>query len=79
MNKIMFRKEELSGDLTAMGRNGETYCHGLVIDAWKTQKIIDLCPINSKGDITNCRIRIPCSAIPEILQELSDILMRIKR
>jgi hypothetical protein len=57
----------------AVGRNGMSTCIGVDVFASQENSSLELSPVNSRNQITNCRIAIPINAIPEIINALNDI------
>jgi hypothetical protein len=58
--------------LTAIGRNGTSQAHGIEICNDGSQ--INLYPINSKGQVSNCLIPIPKEHLQEVIDHLTKCL-----
>lgn len=72
MSQIKFKNKT-----TALGRNGTSICTGLVFYSYqridennKQFNVLELSPLNSKGDTTRCLIEIDMEAIPELINQL---------
>jgi hypothetical protein len=56
----------------SLGRNGASFTEGIHISSSGLD--LDIYPINSKGDVTKCRITIPREDIPTFIEKLKEIL-----
>jgi hypothetical protein len=56
----------------ANGRNGITKAHGLHISDLFGE--IQIQPINSRGDVSRCRIPVPREALPALIKELQALV-----
>ena len=72
MSQIKFKNKT-----TALGVNGTSICVGLdlfpssrIDENNKRFSVLEICPINSKGDVTRCWIEVSTEAIPELIKQL---------
>ncbi len=69
----------------ALGRNGQSICTGVevletnthqwhnegtLLEQMKTIPIVEISPLNSRGEVTRCHIDIPIESIPEVIKKL---------
>ena len=59
-----------------VGRNGSGHCAGVEIQL--NNKVVDLCPLTSKGQLGNCHINLPMEAIPDLVRKLQSLLPKKK-
>ncbi|MHA1952475.1 MAG: hypothetical protein ACW96U_00825 [Candidatus Heimdallarchaeaceae archaeon] len=61
----------------ALGRNGSVKCRGVIVTniypSNKEKSGILIEPINSKGDISGCRIEFPKEIIPDVVKFLNNV------
>ena len=69
MSRIMFGKPPRFNNL---GRNGYSWSHGVEITAIPPDEVY-IEPINSRGDVTQCRIVIDRAAVPELIKVLQQL------
>lgn len=57
----------------AIGRNGLSIAQG--IEVFRRLEEVHLEPINSRGQVTVCRIPIPLADVPALIEELQKCLV----
>ncbi len=69
----------------ALGRNGQTKCIGIELmetelneyddhgNCIKTLPIVEISPLNTRGEVTRCHIDIPIESIPGIVKQLQKV------
>ena len=75
LDYINFAKFTWDTDVTFTGRNGTFSCKGLEIIS--SHGKVDFQPITRRGKAGNCRIEIPCDAIPSVIVHLKRILKNL--
>lgn len=57
-------------DAEYMGRNGIGRCVGLSVYVHQDSGVVELRPINSRGNDGKCFIEIPLDAVPQLVKSL---------
>lgn len=70
---IIDGKVEFSRETSSLGRNGYMRTSGIYLSVWKTQPILELYPLTSKGAPGRCYIQIPLQDIDQLINSLTAI------
>jgi hypothetical protein len=66
--RVAFQKETY-----AVGRNGNSRQIGLQVEEYP-KNMLEINPVNSKGELTNCAIHIPKEDLPSVINALKKFL-----
>jgi hypothetical protein len=61
-------------DIFALGRNGWSKQKGIGFYFYGISTMLEIQPINSRGQFTRCKICLPKENIPEFIKQLQEII-----
>lgn len=67
MSQVLFQKP---AETLTLGRNGYSQTHGVAVLADRAGDEVSIRPVNSRGNLTQCRIPVPRRDLPAFIELL---------